>query len=229
MEKKWRRSESKLTTVEPEKKPMKTFRGKIDKPCLKIWRSAMPIGTNAKGGLMKSELNFGSETYREDIARSNLNIKPIIKAAGWDLLGTGFACDYSFHWLDWVKPLKMLSFGFEQSRMNIVKTMEFIGLHLHIDIWQTFSWHIFPSHGALAGQHILFLIRQIRRVSMECHGIHSAAQSSSIMNRQVTSQKRRNNVIRTVLLYIYELHCPRTSDRHLIFRLESARLLTAVV
>ena len=86
-----------MTTVEPEKKPMKTFRGKIDKPCLKIWRSAMPIGTNAKGGLMKSELNFGSETYREDIARSNLNIKPIIKAAGWDLLGTGFACDYSFH------------------------------------------------------------------------------------------------------------------------------------
>ena len=50
----------------------------------------MPIGTNAKGGLMQSELNFGSETYREDIARSNLNLKPIIKEAGWDLLGTGF-------------------------------------------------------------------------------------------------------------------------------------------
>ena len=57
----------------------------------------MPIGTNAKGGLMKTELNFGSETYREDIARSNLNIKPIIKKAGWDLLGTGFDFEFTFY------------------------------------------------------------------------------------------------------------------------------------
>ena len=57
----------------------------------------MPIGTNAKGGLMKTELNFGSETYREDIARSNLNIKPIIKEAGWDLLGNGFDFEFTFH------------------------------------------------------------------------------------------------------------------------------------
>ena len=50
----------------------------------------MPIGTNAAGGLMKKELDFGSESYREDIARSNLNLKPIIKNAGWDLLDAQF-------------------------------------------------------------------------------------------------------------------------------------------
>ena len=112
----------------------------------------------------------------------------------------------------------MHSFGFERSRMNIVKTMAFIGLHLHIDIWLTFSWHIFPSHGALAGQHILFLIRQIRRVSMECHGIHSAAQSSSIMNRQVTSQKRRNNVIRTVSIVHMKTTLPKIIRLKLSFQ-----------
>ena len=50
----------------------------------------MPIGTNAAGGLMKKELEFGSESYREDIARSNLNLKPIINDAGWDLLDAQF-------------------------------------------------------------------------------------------------------------------------------------------
>ena len=50
----------------------------------------MPIGTNAKGGLLEKELDFGSESYREDIARSNLNLKPIIKRAGWDLLDAQF-------------------------------------------------------------------------------------------------------------------------------------------
>ena len=66
------------------------FRGKIDRPCLKIWRAAMPIGKEAKGGLVKKELDFGTESYREDIARSNLNLVPIIRQAGWDLLDAQF-------------------------------------------------------------------------------------------------------------------------------------------
>lgn len=65
-------------------------RHKIDRPCLKIWRAAMPIGKEAKGGLVKKELDFGTESYREDIARSNLNLVPIIRKAGWDLLDAQF-------------------------------------------------------------------------------------------------------------------------------------------
>ena len=58
----------------------------MDQPCLKIWRTAMPIGTNCKGGLMMEELNVGDDnaaTYREDLARSNLNLKPILKEKGF--------------------------------------------------------------------------------------------------------------------------------------------------
>ena len=50
----------------------------------------MPIGTNCKGGILVEELNVGDEnsaTYREDLARSNLNLKPILEREGWDILG----------------------------------------------------------------------------------------------------------------------------------------------
>jgi len=53
----------------------------------------MPIGTNCKGGLMMAELNAGDDnaaTYREDLARSNLNLKPILKENGFDILDAQF-------------------------------------------------------------------------------------------------------------------------------------------
>lgn len=69
------------------------LKGEMERPSLKIWRTAMPIGTNCKGGLLLEELALGednSATYREDIARSNLNLKPILDKNGWDVLDAQF-------------------------------------------------------------------------------------------------------------------------------------------
>ena len=101
----------------------------------------------------------------------------------------------------WVKPLKTLNFGSEQSRMSTAKTTASTGLLWHIVIWQTFFWHIFPSLGALAGQNIPFPTNQIQTrqiLSTECHGIDFVAQSLSTLSRQVTSRKQKELVIRTV-------------------------------
>jgi len=67
--------------------------GDLERPCLKIWRTAMPIGTNCKGGLLLQELSLGDEnsaTYREDMARCNLNLKPILANSNWDILDAQF-------------------------------------------------------------------------------------------------------------------------------------------
>jgi len=65
---------------------------RIELPCLRIWRSALPIGRNARGGLLIPEIQFGhdSEVYRMDMGQANLNIKPIIKEELWDLLDAQF-------------------------------------------------------------------------------------------------------------------------------------------
>jgi len=65
---------------------------KIGTPCLRIWRSALPIGRNARGGLLIPEIQFGqdSEVYRMDMGQANLNIKPIIDEHKWDLLDAQF-------------------------------------------------------------------------------------------------------------------------------------------
>lgn len=64
----------------------------IKTPCLRMWRSALPIGRNARGGLLIPEIQFGddSEVYRLDMGQANLNIQPIIKENNWDLLDAQF-------------------------------------------------------------------------------------------------------------------------------------------
>ena len=59
---------------------------------MRIWRSALPIGRNARGGLLIKEIQFGedSEVYRVDMGQANLNIQPIIKEHNWDLLDAQF-------------------------------------------------------------------------------------------------------------------------------------------
>ena len=45
------------------------------------------------GGLLKKELDVGdndSAAYREDMARCNSNLAPIIKGKGWDILDSQF-------------------------------------------------------------------------------------------------------------------------------------------
>ena len=62
--------------------------GKLQMPCLRIWRNALPIGRNARGGLLIDEIQFGtdSEVYRMDLSQANLNIKQLVDDAKWDLL-----------------------------------------------------------------------------------------------------------------------------------------------
>lgn len=57
-------------------------------PCLRVWRNALPIGRNARGGLLIEEIQFGtdSEVYRMDLSQANLNIKKHVEKAKWNLL-----------------------------------------------------------------------------------------------------------------------------------------------
>jgi len=63
-------------------------RNKLTMPSLRIWRNALPIGRNARGGLLIEEVQFGtdSEVYRMDLSQANLNIKERVDEAKWDLL-----------------------------------------------------------------------------------------------------------------------------------------------
>ena len=44
---------------------------RLDIPCLRIWRSALPISRNARGGLLIPEITFGdsAEVYRLDMGQ----------------------------------------------------------------------------------------------------------------------------------------------------------------
>ena len=88
---------------------------RLDIPCLRIWRSALPISRNARGGLLIPEVTFGdsAEVYRLDMGqemgkgkltgtvfgiinknfdpkKANLNIRDILDSNRWDLLDAQF-------------------------------------------------------------------------------------------------------------------------------------------
>jgi len=65
---------------------------RLDIPCLRIWRSALPISRNARGGLLIPEVTFGdsAEVYRLDMGQANLNIRDILDSNRWDLLDAQF-------------------------------------------------------------------------------------------------------------------------------------------
>ncbi|CAG5094640.1 Oidioi.mRNA.OKI2018_I69.XSR.g13735.t1.cds [Oikopleura dioica] len=58
-----------------------------DRP-LKIWRSALPIGRHARGGLLVKEVRFGenSEAFRVDMGFANIAAQKVIATTDWDYL-----------------------------------------------------------------------------------------------------------------------------------------------
>jgi len=65
-------------------------RGILLQPCLKIWRTSMPIAAETKGGVLEGTGENNSAMYREDIARCNLNLIPIMNENNWDVLDANF-------------------------------------------------------------------------------------------------------------------------------------------
>jgi len=63
-----------------------------DRP-LKIWRSALPIGRHARGGLLVKEIVFGgtAESFRQDMGFGNIAAQKVIKSTmNWDYLDASY-------------------------------------------------------------------------------------------------------------------------------------------
>lgn len=62
-----------------------------DRP-LKIWRSALPIGRHARGGLLVPEIRFGgtAESFRKDMGFGNIAAQKVIKSTNWDYLDASY-------------------------------------------------------------------------------------------------------------------------------------------
>lgn len=75
----------------PKPKDNKVHRDR-DRP-LKIWRSALPIGRHARGGLLVPEIRFGgtAESFRKDMGFGNIAAQKVIKSTmNWDYLDASY-------------------------------------------------------------------------------------------------------------------------------------------